>query len=115
MKVKSIKIEEQTYPKNLLRIDEPPKVIYVLGDEKILNDFCIGIVGTRNATKYGEEITKSLAYGLAKHGVNIISGLARGIDTSAHTGTMLAKKRKNNCSFRKWFWKYLPKRKCRTY
>ena len=84
-------------------------------DEKILNDFCIGIVGTRNATKYGEEITKSLAYGLAKHGVNIISGLARGIDTSAHTGTMLAKKRKNNCSFRKWFWKYLPKRKCRTY
>lgn len=113
--MKSIKIEDETYPKKLLSIDKPPPILYVLGDENILNDFGIGIVGTRNASKYGEEITKSLAYGLAKYGINIISGLARGIDTSAHIGTLLAKKRKNNCSARKWLWKYLPKGKCRTY
>lgn len=100
--MKSIKIDDENYPKKLLRIDNPPKILYILGDETILNNFAIGIVGTRNATKYGEEITKALAYGLAKYGVNIISGLAKGIDTSAHIGTMLAKKRKNNCSAGKW-------------
>ncbi len=88
--MKIIKINDKDYPKRLLNIYDPPKKLYVLGDEKILNDFCIGIVGTRNSTLYGEKITKSLAYGLAKQGIAIISGMAIGIDASAHIGAMLA-------------------------
>ena len=88
--MKIIKINDKDYPKKLLNIYDSPKKLYVLGNEKILNDFAIGIVGTRYATLYGKEITKSLAYGLAKRGIAIVSGMARGIDTSAHTGAILA-------------------------
>ncbi len=90
-KMKVIEIGAESYPKKLLNIYDIPKKLYVIGNEKILNDFGIAIVGTRNASKYGQEITKSLAYGLAKQGVCIISGLARGIDTAAHTGALMAK------------------------
>lgn len=91
--MKSIKMGDENYPKQLLQISDPPEVLYVLGDETILGNFGIGIVGTRNSSRYGEEITKSLAYGLSKEGVNIISGLAKGIDTAAHTGALLSKGR----------------------
>ncbi len=93
MKMKSIRKGEKNYPKQLLEISDPPEIIYVLGDETILKNFGIGIVGTRNSSQYGEEITRALAYGLAKEGVNIISGLAKGIDTAAHAGALLAKGR----------------------
>ena len=89
--MKIIKIGDENYPRNLINTYEPPEKLYVMGNEKILNDFSIGIVGSRNASKYGEDITKSLAYGLAKKGICIVSGMARGIDTAAHTGTLLAK------------------------
>lgn len=89
--MKIIRINDKEYPEKLRYIYNPPKELYVMGDYSILNNFGIGIVGTRNASNYGKEITKSLAYGLAKKGVNIISGLAKGIDTSAHQGTLLAK------------------------
>lgn len=79
------------YPKSLLKIYNPPEKLYVMGDEKILNDFSIAIVGSRKPTKYGIETAKAFAYNLAKHNVNVISGLARGIDTSAHIGTIMGK------------------------
>lgn len=89
--MKIIKLGEKNYPKQLLHIYNPPKKIFILGNEKILNEFSIAIVGTRKCTKYGEEIAKSLSYNLAKYGINIISGMAKGIDTAAHIGTMIAK------------------------
>lgn len=91
MKMKSVRKGEKNYPKQLMEIPDPPEILYILGNEAILGNFGIGIVGTRNSSKYGEEITRSLAYGLAKERVNIISGLAIGIDTAAHTGALLAK------------------------
>lgn len=91
MKMKSVRKGEKNYPKQLMEIPDPPEILYILGNEAILGNFGIGIVGTRNSSKYGEEITRSLAYGLAKERVNIISGLAIGIDTAAHTGAILAK------------------------
>lgn len=87
--MKTITINDKEYPSKLRNIYNPPKKLYILGNYKILNDFSIGIVGTRRCTKYGSEITKSLSYNLAKYGVNIISGMAIGIDTSAHIGTIL--------------------------
>lgn len=75
--MKVIEIGNKYYPKKLLEIYNPPKKIYVLGNEKILDNFSIGIVGARNNTKYGEEIAKSLAYNLAKFNINVVSGLAK--------------------------------------
>ena len=89
--MKIIRIEDKEYPEKLRNIYDPPKTLYVMGDYSILNNFGIGIVGTRKASKYGIEITKSLAYGLARKEINVISGLAKGIDTAAHQGTLLAK------------------------
>ncbi len=89
--MKILEKDNKYYPKSLLRIPEPPKRLYVLGDYKILNDFAIAIIGTRNCTKYGEEIAKSLSYNLAKYNINVVSGLARGIDTFAHKGTIIGK------------------------
>ena len=89
--MKIIKKEDKDYPKLLLGLFNPPEKLYVMGDEKILNEFSIGIVGARKCTKYGENIAKSLAYNLSKYGVNVISGMARGIDTAAHIGAIMGK------------------------
>ena len=75
--MKVIKLGDEDYPKNLIATYDPPKELHVMGDEKILNDFGLGIVGSRNASKYGEDITKSLAYGLARKDICIISGMAK--------------------------------------
>lgn len=88
--MKIIQIGDKQYPKNLLNIYDPPKKLYVLGDEKILDNFGLAIVGTRNPSEYGVRITKALAYNLAKKNINIISGMAKGIDSVAHEATLLA-------------------------
>ena len=89
MKILNIKDEE--YPNKLKNIYNPPKKLYVLGNYNILNDFTIGIVGTRRCTDYGMQIAKSFSYYLSKYGVNIISGMAKGIDSSAHIGSITGK------------------------
>lgn len=80
----------QTYPEKLNKIYAPPAKIYLLGDEMILNKPSIAIVGCRQASDYGKKVAFRFAYELAKHGIVIISGLARGIDTYAHLGTVKA-------------------------
>ena len=75
----------------LRNIYDAPKKIFVIGNEKILNMVSIAIVGCRDATQYGEFISKNIAYNLAKQGICIISGLAKGIDSFAHIGAIYAK------------------------
>lgn len=87
--MKIIKIEDKEYPQNLLKIYDPPKQLYVLGNEKILNEPGIAIVGSRNCTKYGEQTAKSFAYNLARYNINVISGMAKGIDSAAHIGSVM--------------------------
>lgn len=89
--MKVINKRDENYPKALLNISNPPENLFVLGNEKILDNFGIAIVGSRKCTKYGEEIAKSLAYNLSKHNVNVISGMAKGIDSAAHIGTIMGK------------------------
>lgn len=92
-KIEVIKINDSFYPNQLKSIYSPPKILYVKGNKKILNNIGIAIVGCRNNTKYGELIAKNLGYNLAKCGVNVISGLAKGIDSYAHIGAIYAKGR----------------------
>lgn len=78
-------IRDKEYPKLLLEIHKPPSRIYVKGDISLLQKPCITIVGTRNATKYGEEVLKMLLQRyLLDLDICIVSGLANGIDTMVH-------------------------------
>ena len=65
-------------------IFDPPLVLYVRGNAKILTDECFGIVGTRALTDYGKRSCNDLASGIARAGFTIVSGLAMGIDALAH-------------------------------
>ena len=86
--IKMLNIFDEKYPKKLKNIYDPPLVLYIKGDEKILNEFGIGLIGCRMCTKYGEAVSKKFAKDLTKYNVNIISGLARGIDSYAHIGCL---------------------------
>jgi len=86
--IKMLNIFDEHYPQKLKNIFDTPIVLYAKGDEKILNDFGIGIIGCRMCTKYGEIVAKKFAGSLQKYNVNIISGLARGIDSYAHIGCL---------------------------
>jgi DNA processing protein len=79
---------EPEYPQSLLQIYDPPVMLYVRGDAQILNEPTISIVGTRRPTAYGTQMAERLARELAKRGLVIVSGLARGVDALAHQGTM---------------------------
>jgi len=81
---------EAEYPKRLLEIYDPPPLLYVRGDPAVLNRHSIGIVGTRRPTPYGNQMAERLARDLAERGLVIVSGLARGIDSSAHKGACAA-------------------------
>jgi DNA processing protein len=77
------------YPKSLFEIPDPPPFLYLKGTL----DNCeqsLAIVGSRRATSYGLMTTGKLAEGLASHGVCIVSGMARGVDTAAHKGALQA-------------------------
>lgn len=90
--VKKISINDAEYPEILKRIKNPPKAIYCAG--KILaNESCIAIVGSRVASKYGQECCLKIGTDLAEAGITIVSGLAKGIDSFAHEAAVKAKKR----------------------
>ena len=89
--IKILTIEDKEYPKILKTIYDYPISIYVKGNEKILNMPSIGIVGCRESTSYGEKVAQYFAYHLSKRNINIISGLAKGIDSQSHIGAIKAK------------------------
>ena len=80
-----IKEDDKLYPGRLKEIKDHPKKLYALGDISLLNKVSLAIVGSRKYDNYGLEQTKKFASYLAEKGICIVSGLARGIDTIAHT------------------------------
>jgi DNA processing protein len=82
--------EEEDYPEQLREIFDPPPVLWVLGDVKLLSRPSIAIVGTRHPTPYGTGMAEILARDLASRKMVILSGMARGIDTAAHRGALTA-------------------------
>ena len=72
------------YPHYLLEIAQPPPVLYFIGEIIPEDDLAVAIVGTRNVTKYGRQITHDTASYLAGNGITVVSGLARGVDGIAH-------------------------------
>lgn len=88
--VSVITTDDADYPADLLEISDAPLVLYVQGDRKALSDPSVAIVGSRLASLYGMNIARTFAMELAQAGLTIVSGLARGIDTAAHEGTLKA-------------------------
>ncbi len=82
--------EESEYPQRLLEIYDPPPLLYLRGDPLVLSRHSLAIVGTRRPTPYGNQMAERLGRDLAERGLVIVSGLARGIDSSAHKGACAA-------------------------
>lgn len=81
------------YPEALRTIHDPPVALYVWGKLTDQDRHAIGVVGPRKPSHYATEAAKKLSYQLAYAGLTVFSGLARGIDTAAHQGTLAAKGR----------------------
>lgn len=76
------------YPALLANIYKPPMILYVKGDTGVLRQDGLAVVGSRAATSYGLKIAREMSRKLAAQGLVIFSGLALGIDTAAHAGTL---------------------------
>lgn len=82
--------ESSDYPRLLREIPDPPPVLYVRGALTEEDVWAIAVVGTRRASVYGREVTRQLVKALARSGITIVSGLARGIDAEAHRAALEA-------------------------
>jgi DNA processing protein len=91
--VRVISRDDAEYPKNLREVYDPPVVLYVRGTLSERDGLAIAVVGSRRTTLYGQDMARKLAFQLARVGVTVVSGLARGIDTAAHNGALQAKGR----------------------
>ncbi|NLO88914.1 MAG: DNA-protecting protein DprA [Clostridia bacterium] len=85
-----ISINDKCYPQNLKNIHGAPPVLYVKGNLPDPSLLHIAVVGTRRATIYGRQVARKISYDLATNGAVIVSGLARGIDSCAHSGALEA-------------------------
>jgi DNA processing protein len=80
---------DRRIPPLLRQIPDPPPFLYVYGSLPTTG-LNIAVVGSRNATDYGISATRQLSMDLARQQVNIVSGMARGVDTAAHSGAIAA-------------------------
>jgi DNA processing protein len=85
---KILTFADSTYPDSLKTIHDPPMVLYLRGDLIPQNFSFVAVVGSRNPTPYGLKAAENLGQGLARRGVGVVSGLARGIDSAAHWGCL---------------------------
>lgn len=86
--VKILTFIDDEYPENLKNLQDSPPLLYVRGDLKTEDNNAIAIVGSRRATVYGKLVAERFASEFARAGVTVVSGMARGIDSSAHKSTL---------------------------
>jgi DNA processing protein len=82
--IKSLLYSDADYPRRLRECNDMPFMLYYKGNADLNADKIVGIVGTRNITEYGKEVTKKFVQELAAQDVLVISGLAYGVDITAH-------------------------------
>jgi len=82
----------EAYPERLKEIYDPPPVLWVRGDVRLLSRSSLAVVGTRHPTPYGSGMAELLSRDLAARGLLIVSGMARGIDSCAHKGALAARR-----------------------
>jgi DNA processing protein len=89
--VRILTYSDPAYPGLLKEIHDPPMVLYIKGADIPDNRVFIAVVGSRNATDYGLKAAEKIGQGLARRGVGVSSGMARGIDSSSHWGCLEGK------------------------
>ncbi len=79
---------DKDYPLLLREIYDPPILLWIRGEDKVLNNHGVAVVGTRRCTTYGLNKAEYFSRALAERGLNVVSGLALGIDAAAHRSTL---------------------------
>ncbi len=85
-----VTISDDTYPPLLKQIDDPPALLYIIGEFPLPDTPSIAIVGSRSPTEYGKTTSQQLSHQLAERDITVVSGFARGIDTCVHRGALEA-------------------------
>ena len=80
---------EPGYPQALAVVDVPPPMVYVRGNADLLQQPCVAVVGSRNASAAGIKLARHMAHGLGAAGYIVVSGLARGIDGAVHQAALV--------------------------
>lgn len=88
--VKLLFRDREEYPEALRNIPDPPYVLYGAGKLEALRTRKVTLIGTRTPSAYGRELAGQIAGGLARAGVCVVSGMARGIDCASHEGALRA-------------------------
>jgi DNA processing protein len=88
--VKLVPFPDPLYPEQLRQLADPPPCLYLRGSAAPLDKPILAIVGSRASTVYGLNVAETLAKDLALNGISIVSGLARGVDSAAHKGSLAA-------------------------
>lgn len=83
-----ISIDDKEYPEQLKKIKNPPKQLYVKGNIELLHTKGIAIIGSRGCTEYGKKMARKFAKELSLEGFTIVSGMAIGVDSFAHIGSI---------------------------
>lgn len=81
---------DKNYPRRLKEISQPPPVLYVRGEVLPKDEWAVAVVGTRKLSSYGRQVAEEVAGFLARNGITVVSGLARGIDSVAHQAALNA-------------------------
>ncbi len=89
--INPVSFEESAYPSSLRNIYNPPLLLYFQGNMDCVKKICLAVVGSRAASDYGRTTARKLGHQLATRGISVVSGMARGIDTEAHRGTLDAR------------------------
>src|SRR5262249_18402306 len=79
---------DETYPDLLKNIPDPPVILWTQGDQSLLVEPAVAVVGSRNALPVSITIARALARDLADAGLTVVSGMARGVDSAAHAGAL---------------------------
>ena len=85
---KFVTLKDDDYPKRLKDIYDPPALLYLRGELRRKDELAVAVVGSRKTSAYGREVTERIGRDLARHGVTVVSGMARGIDSVAHQGAL---------------------------
>lgn len=82
--IKIIEKDSDGFPEKLKQLKNCPKRIYVIGNEKVLNDYMVAVIGARDCGYESMKIARKISEGIAKSNITVVSGFARGIDSIAH-------------------------------
>ncbi len=88
--VQALTWEDAAYPSLLREVPAPPPLLYIRGQLEPEDAWAVAVVGTRRISSYGREVTRRLAGALARSGITVVSGLARGVDGVAHRAALEA-------------------------